>query len=107
MGRLGFTASSGGTFTEEGAVAIISAASPWNFLTNWLATKPEEEAADQVQVAQLQAGTLQQAAVLRQKTIKTVVIAGAALVGVLTITLMLKPKRSAPVAGYRRRRSRR
>ena len=96
------------TFTEAGGAAIMGAISPWNFLTQLFVTKPAQEHAAQVAIAQAQADAQGQALYARSANLKTMLTYGAVGVGALALLLFLR-RRPASVAGYRRRsrRSRR
>lgn len=95
------------TFTEAGGAAIMGAVSPWNFLTQLFVTKPAQEHAAQVAIAQAQADAQGQALYARSANLKTILMYGAGGVGALALILYLTRRRSSPVAGYRSRRRRR
>lgn len=96
-----------GQFTEAGAVAFVNAISPFEFLKGLFITKPQQEQAAQVALAQTQAGLISADTEARQRTTRLLVGAGAGLAGLMAIALILRGRRSS-VAGYHRsRRSRR
>lgn len=96
----------GPEFTEQGAVAFVQAISPWEFLKGLFVTKPQQEQAAQVALAQTQAGLIAADTAARQKTTRLLVGVGAGLAGLMAIALIARRRRSS-VAGYRSRRSRR
>lgn len=85
---------------------VVAQASPWNFLKGMFVDKPAAEAAAQAQIASTQAQLLEVQAEDRSKTLRTVAIVGAGLVGVLVLVIATR-KRAPQTAGYRRRRRRR
>lgn len=99
-----------GQFTEQGAVAFMNAISPFEFLKGLFVTKPQQEQAAQVALAQTQAGLVAADTEARQKTTRLLVGVGAGLAGLMAIALLVRGRRSS-VAGYSRsrrpRRSRR
>lgn len=97
-----------GTFTEAGGAQIMSAISPWNFLTSWLATKPEAEAAAQADIARSAAQAAaanDQLLAQRNKSFEMIAIAGVGVLGILLLVVATNPKPHPPkVNGYRKRR---
>lgn len=77
--------------------------SPWNFLTGIFVDKPKAEAAAQIAMSQTQAQAIAAQQQQRQETLRTVMMVGAGVVGLLALVIVMKP-RSKPVAGYRRKR---
>jgi len=105
-----FTRADMGRYGDTGSdiANIIEKASPFDFLTGVFVTKPAQERAAQVAIAQSQAeeaAVYQQA---KQKTTRTVVMVGAGLLGLLALVMIMRPRPAAAVAGYRKhsRRSR-
>jgi hypothetical protein len=100
--------SMGRHYADAGAdiVAGLKAVSPWDFLTGVFVTKPAqaEQAALQQQEMQAQAVAMQQAQ--QAKTVRTVMIAGAGLVGVIILAVALRSPKHTAVHGYRKRRHR-
>jgi len=92
-----------GTFTEAGAIGILKAASPWDMLTGLFVDKPRAEAAAQAAVAEAQSMALQQQAISRAKTMKTAILAGAGILGVLVLATVMRPAPQRAVAGYSRK----
>lgn len=100
----------GPTFTEAGAVKFMDAISPWKLLEGLFVTKPAQERAAQIALAQAQAQAQGEALSIRGMNTRTMVLVGGGIVGVLAIGLVLmKLGRRSKMSGYRRRarRSRR
>lgn len=103
--HLGAYGSDAGDFMQ-GAAAFVRAASPWDFLTGVFVDKPRAEAEAQVAQAQAAASAIAAQQAARQQTLRTVMIVGAGLVGVLVLVVATRP-RAPKVAGYRRKKARR
>jgi threonine dehydrogenase-like Zn-dependent dehydrogenase len=86
-----------------GAVGIAKAVSPWEFLTGIFVDKPKAEAAAQLAQSELAARAVASQQAARQQTMRTVLLVGAGLVGVLVIVVATKPRKSQ-VAGYHKKR---
>lgn len=89
---------------------IVQKASPWDLLTGLFVTKPQAEAAAQVAESQIQAQAIASQQASQQKTLRTIALVGAGVVGLVVVANVLKPKPLKPpksVAGYRRKRKRR
>lgn len=101
------------TYTTEGGEIMsgiaetIKQASPWQLLASIFVDKPRAEAAGQVAQAEIAARAYSEQQAQRQETLRTVLLVGAGLVGVLVIVVATRPKKPKPVAGYRRKNRRR
>lgn len=96
------------TFTEAGGVAMMKAISPWDLLTGIFVTKPAQERAAQVAIAEAQVQAQGQAQYAKAQNLKTLLMYGGGAIGALVLVVLLTKRRSPAVAGYRRsRRSRR
>ncbi len=88
--------------------SIVTAASPWNLLKGIFVDKPQAEAANQAAIAQAQA---QEAGIVAQEkadTLRTAMMVGGGVLGVVLLVSLLRRPAPARVAGYRKsRRSRR
>ena len=91
-----------GNSDQDGAAKIFDSISPFKFLEALFVTKPAQERAAQVALATQQAQALEVDTEARQKTMRTVVLVGSGLAGLMLIALISK-RRSASVAGYRRK----
>ena len=94
----------GDTFTEAGAVAFTKAISPWDFLTGVFVTKPAAEAANQAAIAQSQA---QEAGIVAQgkaEMIRTAMMVGGGVLGIVVLVSLLRRPAPARVGGYRKSR---
>ncbi len=94
----------GAEFTEQGAVNFVKSISPWDMLTGIFVTKPAQERAAEVAIAQAQG----QAQAVRSQSTRTLVMVGGGIAALLAFGLLLRPRRSS-VGNYRRksRRTRR
>ena len=96
---------SDGAAIVGGVAEAIRAASPWDFLSDWLFKKPAAEAAAQAQILQTQSQAYAMQQEQRAKTLRIVAIAGVALVGVIAL-VAARRRKPAKVSGYRKRRRR-
>lgn len=89
---------------------IVQKASPWDFLTGVFVSKPIAEAQAQAALAQTQADAAgiyqqQQAQIqaAQQDTIRTAVMVGGGILGVILLVSVLRRPARAAVGGYRKR----
>lgn len=80
--------------------------SPWDFLTGVFVTKPAQAAEAQAQIAEAQAQSAAISAQERQSTLRTAMLAGAGILGLLALVMVVR-RPAARVGGYKSRRSRR
>lgn len=103
-----FTRGSGyqGMTDGEAVASAIRSISPWDMLTGIFVTKPAQEHAAQVAIAQAQQQAQSEALAVRGASTRTMVLVGGGLVALLAIVLVMRRKPSS-VAGYRKRHSKR
>lgn len=81
--------------------------SPWDFLTGIFVTKPAQAAQAQAEIAAAQAQSAAISAQERQSTLRTAMLAGAGVLGLLALVAVVR-RPAAHVGGYRKsRRTRR
>jgi hypothetical protein len=95
------------TFTEAGGVAMMKAISPWDLLTGIFVTKPAQERAAQVAIAEAQVQAQGQAQYAKSQNLKTLLMYGGGAIGALVLVVLLTKRRAPAVGGHRSRRSRR
>lgn len=95
-----------GDSTQDGAAKIIDSISPWKLLEGIFVTKPAQERASQVAIAQAQADALANSQQIKSDNLETMLKYGAVGVGALVLVLLLTKRRGGSVAGYRRKRRR-
>ena len=92
------------TFTEAGGAALMKAISPWDMLIGIFVTKPAQERAAEVAIAQAQVQAQGQAQFAKSQNLKTMLMYGGGAVGALVLVIMLTKRRAPSVGGYRRSR---